>query len=87
MSHIPQTKPNLHYQATLFLVPCRVCLNIGIPNAHHWVSNCPFKRQTLNPSLLTQNTNIRTQVPDQAGNNSPTMLVVVTYGISLCPGT
>lgn len=63
-----QQRLDLHYQATLPPTPCHVCLNLGIPNAYHWIRDCPFRKQTLKAASLTQNLIILTQNPEHTRN-------------------
>lgn len=70
-SQLQQTRANVHYQEILPPASCKVFLNIGIPNAYHWISDYPFRKQALSPYLLTEDTNARNQTSDQTGNNSP----------------
>lgn len=67
-----QFRPNVHYQDVLPPSPCRVCLNIGIPNAYHWVQNCPFRQQMLDPRQFQfiQNTNEESPNVSQTGDES-----------------
>lgn len=72
----PQTaqfRPNAHYQDVLPPSPCNVCLNIGIPNAYHWVQVCPFRQQRLDPQQIQFNQNpnlVESQNTSQAGDES-----------------
>lgn len=72
-------KPNVHYNESFPPSPCWVCLNIGISNAYHWVRNCPFRNQTLDPNQFrnfsTENTsgthdnNLVSDSDDNAASN------------------
>lgn len=70
----PANQQNIHYQGTLPPAPCRVCLNIGIPHAFHWVQNCPFRNQMLNPpqfvNFSQQNNASKEPTLDQNSSNS-----------------
>lgn len=68
------SRPSVHFQESFPPSPCWVCLNVGIPNAYHWVRNCPFRNETLNPnqfsSISTQDTSEQSQNFDQSNSNS-----------------
>lgn len=59
-----------HHSDTTSPAPCRVCASIGIPQAYHWVQNCPFKNQILTSPKLTTQPNMNVGTQDQTGNNT-----------------